>query len=153
MFNLILSPLTKLLSGSVPESITSLPSQAVDLVSAIPARMADVVSFSPADWLLDTLIDWRDAALGWLASAGQLGLLGVAGVIAFRLGGIIYRRTRQDATWLRWRVPQQIGLAAVAEFGDRRCCYSDGVLLVNAWASGQVARWLQAHGYSQEVGR
>jgi hypothetical protein len=151
MLNLILSPLTKLLSGSVPETITSLPSQAVDLVATIPDRIADVVSFSPVDWLLDTLLDWRDAVISWLASAGQLGLLGVAGVIAFKLGGLIYRRTRQDATWLRWQVPQQVGLAAVAEFGDKRTRYSDGVLMVNAWASGQVSRWLQAQGYSQEV--
>ena len=143
MFNLIFSPFTKLLTGSVPETITSLPDKAADLVATI--------TFSPVDWLIDTLIDWRDVALSWLASAGQLGLLGVAGVIAFRLGGIIYRRTRQDATWLRWRVPQQIGLAAVATFGDKRTRYSDGVLLVNAWSSGQVARWMQAQGIQHEV--
>ena len=83
MFNLIFSPFTKLLTGSVPETITSLPDKAADLVASIPARMADVVSFSPVDWLLDTLLDWRDAALGWLASAGQLGLLGVAGVVIY----------------------------------------------------------------------
>ena len=40
MFNLILLPLTKLLTGSVPETITSLPDKAADLVATIPDLMA-----------------------------------------------------------------------------------------------------------------
>lgn len=124
--------------SSAVSSVAELPAKAVEAVSSVAA-------FNPADWLLDMLLGWRDAALTWLGGITPYGLLSMVGVWLIRR---VWNRPHQNATWLQWQVlgdAQSIASQLSAQ-GRQVQFDGPGTLLVNAWDSGNVARALQVMG-------
>lgn len=127
-------------------AITDSFSSAVDSIAELPAKAVEAAAaFSPVDWLFDALLDWRDTALTWLSGITSYGLLSLAGLWLVRR---MWNRPRQDASWLRWQVSgdAQAIAASLSAQGRQVQFGGPGVLLVNAWDSGNVARALQAMG-------